>query len=62
MVFSTLSVPDNMVIGDVNLNLGITHASMIDLDVVLTSPAGNTVGLFTMLGSNTQPAMESGSG
>ena len=60
MVFSTLSVPDSMRIGDVNLNLGITHANMLDLDVVLTSPAGNTVGLFTDVGSNTQPAMNLG--
>jgi uncharacterized repeat protein (TIGR01451 family) len=60
LVSSDLTVPGSPRVGDLNLTLNITHANMPDLDVVLTSPAGNVVGLFTDIGSNIQTGMDLG--
>jgi cysteine-rich repeat protein len=55
MVTSTLEVPDDIVIGDVNVNVQLEHSSPPDLDVHLVSPAGGRVGLFTDVGNPTYP-------
>src|SRR5262249_36782294 len=39
-------VPDDVLIGDVNVNLRLSHAIPWDLDVHLVGPDGNDVGLF----------------
>lgn len=43
----TLEVPDDIIIGDLNVNLLLTHDSIADLDVHLVAPGGNDVGLFS---------------
>ncbi len=58
VITTTLTVPGAPRVGDLNLTLNITHANMPDLDVVLTSPAGNIVGLFSDIGSNSQTGMD----
>ncbi len=50
---STLTIPGNPRIGDLNVSLVLTHTNMPDLDVHLISPAGNDNGLFTDIGSGT---------
>lgn len=42
-----LEVPDDIVIGDVDVNLDFDHLSSADLDVHLISPAGGRTGLFS---------------
>lgn len=49
---STLAINNDLVIGDVNVRLFITHSFDADLDVFLTSPNGTTVELFTDVGSS----------
>lgn len=51
-VSSTITVPGNPRIADINVELNITHDFMTDLDVQLISPAGNDNGLFTDIGSS----------
>ncbi|HVH36788.1 MAG TPA: proprotein convertase P-domain-containing protein, partial [Tahibacter sp.] len=46
-ITSTLTVPGNPRIADINVAVQGTHTFMADLDVHLISPAGNDVGLFT---------------
>lgn len=53
IVTSTLTVPGNPVIFDMDVSLNITHNFMADLDVDLTSPTGNVISLFTDVGSVT---------
>ena len=53
MISSTLDVPDNLRITDVDLLLTLNHTLMSDLDMVLVSPGGNAVSLFNDIGSNT---------
>ena len=55
LVTSDIFVPGNPLIADLNISLDLTHANMPDLDVQLLSPAGNNNGLFTDVGSSTQP-------
>jgi len=50
-IVSTLTIPDNKRIGKLRVLLNLTHQLMGDLDVTLTAPDGNTVGLFTDVGS-----------
>jgi subtilisin-like proprotein convertase family protein len=50
-VASSITIPDSKRIGRLKVFLNLTHAYMQDLDVQLTSPDGNTVGLFTDIGS-----------
>lgn len=57
-VTSTIIIPDSITIADLNVGLNLTHAYMLDLDVTLTAPGGNQVGLFTDIGSNTQTGMD----
>lgn len=58
-VTSTLTVPGNPRIHDIDVSVQLTHNFMADLDVQLTAPAGvggNTVGLFSDIGSTTAGA------
>lgn len=57
IVTSTLTIPGNPAIADIDVSIALTHTNMPDLDVHLVSPAGNDNGLFTDIGSNTQTAM-----
>ncbi len=51
LVSSTITVPGNPRIADVDVSLQLNHALMADLDVSLRSPGGNEVGLFTDIGA-----------
>lgn len=48
---STLTVPGNPRIADLDLILALDHAQADDLDVHLVAPAGNAVGVVTDVGS-----------
>ena len=56
VVTSTLVIPDDIRIGQLKVAVDLTHNFMSDLDVTLTSPDGNTVALFTDVGSTTAGA------
>ena len=53
MVSSTLVVPGNPRIADIDVSIVLTHTFMADLDAHLVSPAGNDNGLFTDVGNVT---------
>ncbi len=53
MVQSTLTVPGNPRIADIDVSIALTHTFMQDLDVHLVSPAGNDNGLFSDVGNST---------
>jgi subtilisin-like proprotein convertase family protein len=46
LVSSTVNIPDSKTIGNLKLNLNITHSVLSELDVSLVAPAGNEVVLF----------------
>ncbi len=48
---TTIVVPGNPIVDDLDVSLAITHATPADVDVMLTSPAGNNVILFTDTGT-----------
>jgi subtilisin-like proprotein convertase family protein len=50
---STLTVPGSPRIESMRVKINLTHNFMSDLDVELTSPTGNTIGLFSDVGSVT---------
>jgi len=50
-ITSTLTINNDVIIGDVNVRLHITHPSDADLDVFLTAPNGAKIELFTDVGS-----------
>jgi len=50
---STLTIPGNPRIADLNVSVQLNHTRMADLDVSLISPSGNNVGLFTDIGNGT---------
>jgi uncharacterized repeat protein (TIGR01451 family) len=52
-VSSTLTIPGNPRIADLDVSLNINHTFMQDLDVHLMSPAGNDNGIFTDIGAAT---------
>lgn len=56
-ISSTLTVPDNFIIADLNLTIQLTHTEMNDLDVQLQGPDGNVGGLFRDVGGAVQPIM-----
>ena len=56
VVSSTITIPDDKRIGQLKVAINLTHNFMADLDVTLTAPDGNTVGLFTDIGSSTAGA------
>ncbi len=51
LVSSTITVPGNPRIADLDVEIQLNHALMGDLDVHLRSPAGNDNGLFTDIGA-----------
>ncbi len=53
IVNSTMVIPGNPRIEDLDVAINMTHNFMADMDVQLTSPSGNTVGLFSDIGSVT---------
>ena len=57
-VTSTITVPGSPRIGDVDVSVQINHVAMGDVDAHIVSPAGNTNGLFTDVGSATFPTMD----
>ncbi|MBK6991525.1 MAG: DUF11 domain-containing protein [Chitinophagaceae bacterium] len=50
-VTSTITVPGNPRIKDLSVRITLNHALMGDIDAILTSPGGNTIHLFTDIGS-----------
>jgi subtilisin-like proprotein convertase family protein len=50
-VTSTLTIPGNPRIEDLDVSINLNHTFMADLDVHLISPAGNDNGLFTDIGA-----------
>ncbi len=50
LVSSTITVPGNPRIADIDVSIQLNHAFVTDLDVHLRSPAGNDNGLFTDVG------------
>lgn len=53
LVSSTITVPGNPRIADLDVEIQLNHALMQDVDVHLRSPAGNDNGLFTDIGAGT---------
>jgi uncharacterized repeat protein (TIGR01451 family) len=51
LVSSTITVPGNPRIADVDVDIVLNHALMQDIDAHLRSPAGNDNGLFTDIGA-----------
>ena len=51
LVSSTITVPGNPRIADVDVELVLNHALMQDVDAHLRSPAGSNVGLFSDIGA-----------
>jgi subtilisin-like proprotein convertase family protein len=60
VVTSTLTIPGNPRISDLNASIYLTHTNMPDLDAVLVSPAGNENALFTDIGAASQITMNLG--
>ncbi len=56
-ITSTITIPGNPRIADLDVAITLDHTNMPDLDAVLTSPGGNIAGLFTDIGVNTQSTM-----
>ncbi len=57
-VTSTIAVPANPRIADIDVSLSLSHASPKDLDVVLEAPSGNQMALFTDVGSSALPDLD----
>ena len=53
LVSSTITVPGNPRIADVDVDITLSHAVMGDIDAHLRTPAGNDNGLFTDIGAST---------
>ncbi|MBB5208051.1 beta strand repeat-containing protein [Chiayiivirga flava] len=51
LVSSTITVPGNPRIADLDVSIELNHALMQDMDVHLRSPAGNNNGLFSDIGA-----------
>ncbi|WP_220484983.1 proprotein convertase P-domain-containing protein [Dokdonella fugitiva] len=51
LVSSTITIPGNPRIADVDVAINLNHAVMQDVDAHLRSPAGNDIGLFTDIGA-----------
>jgi subtilisin-like proprotein convertase family protein len=52
LVSSTITIPGNPRIADLDVAIDLTHELMVDLDVNLSSPAGNDNGLFNDIGAS----------
>lgn len=51
-VISEIDVTEDYIIGDVNLQLSITHTHVMHLDAYLTGPDGQRIELFTAVGGH----------
>ncbi|MEQ1646079.1 MAG: PPC domain-containing protein, partial [Pyrinomonadaceae bacterium] len=51
LVSSTITVPGNPRIADLDVDIQLNHALMADIDTSLRSPAGNDNGIFTDIGA-----------
>ena len=51
LVSSTITVPGNPRIADVDVDIVLNHTEMADIDAHLRSPAGNDNGIFTDIGA-----------
>ena len=51
LVSSTITVPGNPIIADIDVDITLNHALMQDIDAHLRSPAGNDNGLFADIGA-----------
>jgi uncharacterized repeat protein (TIGR01451 family) len=51
LVSSTITIPGNPRIADLDVDIVLNHAIMNQLDAHLRSPAGNDIGLFTDIGA-----------
>ena len=51
LVSSTITVPGNPLISDVDVSIQLNHALMQDVDAHLRSPAGNDIQIFTDIGA-----------
>lgn len=58
MVTATLTVPDHPRIASLAVLLRLNHSFMPDLDVHLTAPANNAVGLFTDVGVRDEQVLD----
>ncbi|MBK8258119.1 MAG: DUF4215 domain-containing protein [Polyangiaceae bacterium] len=54
-ITSTIAVPGNPRIADIDVKLNLTHAAPTDLDITLTSPKGTQTPIVTDIGSATFP-------
>jgi MYXO-CTERM domain-containing protein len=54
---STITIPGNPRIADIDVSIQLNHMKADDLDVHLISPAGNTNALFTDIGGNSAITM-----
>jgi MYXO-CTERM domain-containing protein len=50
-VTSTITVPGNPEVADLDVSVQLNHNFMTDLDVTLSGPNGTTIGLFTDIGA-----------
>lgn len=53
LVSSTITVPGNPRVADLDVQITLNHALMADVDAHLRSPAGQNLGLFTDIGATT---------
>jgi uncharacterized repeat protein (TIGR01451 family) len=51
LVSSTITIPGNPRIADLDVEIVLNHALMADIDAHLRTPAGNDIGLFTDIGA-----------
>ncbi|MEM9587878.1 MAG: proprotein convertase P-domain-containing protein, partial [Planctomycetota bacterium] len=51
-IISEIEVPDEFVIGDLNVRVSITHSNTSHLDAYLTGPDGTRIELFTEIGGS----------
>ena len=56
-VSSTITIPGNPQIADLDVAIDLTHTWLQDVDVMLTSPAGMASGLFTDIGPGAPATM-----
>jgi subtilisin-like proprotein convertase family protein len=49
-IVSEIEIMDDLIIGDLNLQLSITHTNVEDLDAFVTGPDGQRIELFTEIG------------
>ena len=51
VISSTITIPGNPKVADIDINVNLTHTRMADIDAHVRSPAGNDNGLFSDIGA-----------